>query len=686
MDARELYAKALQAANAGDSQTARKLIVRSVEADPGFLEGWWALANIIDDDQQKRYCLDQVLKIDPNHEKARELVSKLAQSPVSAEQSAASFQSIQSEHKPIQHRSYHPPEASPSPEQEVQASTKTPKPSRNFWIGVIAALSVLVVGVALTYLIFAGVINNPFIRSSTEYSDIVPPTLPAAWTATPTETLKPLIESTAEILQGTSVSLLQPQYSDEVENALQLMQRGDLEGALEAWDKILLKDPDDHFSLAMRAHTLLRLIQNETSLSNYINTSLQAIADADKAIALYPNMNGDYYTARAYAFENLSLALGIRTDQDRYLNIALENLLIGNALPHTDPTGYYDPSLFLLRLGKCSEALEQILGLIAARGENAAPVPLLHYRRAIAHFCLGEYEPGLEHINIAIELLPICNYRFIRVLIHYHSGNVEQALSETNLILDDCPTLAGTRYYLRALIHTERGDYEKAYEDLFLGSLNTWQQAGLKAYVEGLLALQEGNREQAIESLKLAEQTMGRSHGPFVERIQADLAALGVSPVVITPNPNPPSTPIPSLPEDHPTPPPETFVKYTTGTGSFTLEPGETRYFHFFAPLGFEYDHVSTLKAHLIGGDEGFPSNIELLIHNPALAYWQSVELVWGSNGFRSEGDYVNTSGDINIRLRNPSDESVELDDFGISISVVTSMGSTARYSYQDEG
>ena len=464
------------------------------------------------------------------------------------------------------------------------------------------------------------------------------------------------------------------------------MHKDQLEAALRSWDEILLEDPQDHFSLAMRAHTRLRLLLGETNLVYYINSSQEVIADADKAIALNPNQDGDYYIARAFGFENLSVVPGARIDRDRFIDLALENMLIGIALPHTDPTEYYSPPLFLLRLGRCDEALEQVLELIAARGEDAAPVPVLHSLLANAHFCKGEYKQALEQIAIAIDVYPNCRYYFTRALIYYHSGNLDQALNEINFTIDSCPSFIGTRYYLRALIHTERGDDDQAYQDLFSGSLNTWEQGGLKAYVEGLLALKEGNRAQAIESMKVAEQTMDRSHGPFIERIQADLRALGISPDASAPNPNLPATPMSPLPASHPTPPPETYVNYTTGTGPFTLEPAEVRYFHFFAPRGFEYDFVSNLEVHLIGGNEGFPTDIKNLIHNPAMAYWQPIDLVWGSNGIRSEEDYVNTSGDINIRILNDGFEPIEVENFGISISVVTPSGSSTRYSYLDEG
>jgi len=686
MDAKEFYAKGVQAARAGDRQVARDLIARAVKADPGLVQGWWALAHLVDDQQKKIFCLRQVLKIDPAHEKARALVNKLEQKPRSAPQQVVPDQLVQPRRESIAQRSYAPQDVPTPSEQQAQPSLDpSKKPSRRLWIGVISALSLLFVGVALTFLIVAGVINNPFTRSEADYSNVVLPTLPAAWTTTPTETPEPVSDSTPEVQQGTPLPVEQPEYSDEVENALDLMHKDRLDAALDAWNAILIEDPQDHFSLAMRAHTRLRLVRGETSLTKNVNFSLEAIADADKAIEIHPNMDGDYYLARAYGFENLSRATENRVDQDRLVNLALENMLIGITLPHTDPTGYYGPPNFLLRLGRCDEALEQGLELLAARGEDAAPVPVLHYNRANAHFCRGEYDEAIEQIDLAIDVLPSCSYRFIRALILYHSGDVEGALNEINYTIDVCPSFSGTRYYLRALIHYERGNYSQASQDLLLGSFNTWARGGLKAYVEALLALENGDRALAIESMKYAEQTMDRTHGPFIERIQADLAALGVSPDMITPDPSPAATPIPALPEGHPTPPPETYVKYTTGTGPFRLEPGEIQYFHFFAPRGFEYERVSNLKAHLIGGNEGFPTDIELLLHNPSMAYWQSINLIWGANEIRSEGDYVNTSGDINIRLWNAGVEPVVMENFGITIKVVTSGGSNVQYSYLDK-
>jgi tetratricopeptide (TPR) repeat protein len=662
------------------------LIARAVKADPELIQGWWALAHLLDDEKQQIYCLKQVLRLDPTHQKARATLDALIGEPEKPPSVSKPTSQIGPERRsPAREVPISPGSAAQNDEQTTHSAVQS-RSSKGIWIGAIAAISLVLVGVALAFLVVAGVLRNPFSRTQQDLTSIVLPTMPPAWTATPAPTPLPWTATPEGDQLGTPMAVQQQEYPAEVEAALTRMHEDQLDAAFQAWNEILAEDPDDHFSLAMRAHTRLRLLRGESSLSKFVNESLEAIADADQAIKLQPNQNGDYYLARAYGFENLSQVPGSRIDQDRYLELALENMLIGIALPHTNPTAYYGPPLFLLRLGRCDETLEQNAALLAARGEDAAPVPVLHEHRANALMCAGEYAEALEQIAIAIDVLPSCSYYFNRALMYYHSGAVDQALDEIDFTIERCPSFSGTRYYLRALIHAERGEEEQAVQDLLLGSFNTWEQAGLKAYVEGLLALDAGNSTQAIDSFKLAEQTMDRSHGPFVERIQAELISLGVTPVVLTPNPNPPSTPIPPLPEGHPTPAPETYVKYTTGAGEMRLAPGALHYFHFFAPQGFDKERVSNLKANLIGGNEGFPTELELLVHNPAMDYWHPFELVWGSNEIWAAGDYVNTSGDINIRIRNKSDEAIEFENFGITITVVTSGGTSVSYSYLDEG
>jgi tetratricopeptide (TPR) repeat protein len=494
-----------------------------------------------------------------------------------------------------------------------------------------------------------------------------------------------LMESSDKPGEAT-LSAYDAHHPDGVDSALALMHKGAYGQALAAWDEILAEDPQNHFALGQRAMTRLAIARDENLLDRYIELNMEALRDTDEAIRLHPSGDGDYYLARSNVFENLSRVPGNRVDQDRLIEISLDNLYLGLELPHTNPTAYYGPPNLLLRLGRCEEVVERIESIFERRGDDAAVVPVLHYLLANAHFCNDDVDLALAQIDTALSVLHSCSYHFRKVIMLYDSGKVENALGQLNQNLAACPNFYGYRYYFRALLLYELGINDMAIGDLQVGSSNTWGQSGLKAYVEGLLALDRGDREQAIQSMRLAERTIDRSFGPhFIERIQADLSALGAEPEHVEPNNTPPATPLPTLPTGHPTPAPEIFVRYTTGTGLVEIKPGEVLYFHFTAPRGFSYEQVDNLRAHFIGAVEGLGTNLELQIHHPASSYWDRIEPVWGGNPIDSAAEYVNTSGDINIRLRNVGTEIVELKDFGISISVVNEDGMLVSYSYLDE-
>ena len=55
----------MEFARKGDLKRARELIAKAVKADPSMKQGWWALANLLDDKDRQLHCLKQVLKLDP---------------------------------------------------------------------------------------------------------------------------------------------------------------------------------------------------------------------------------------------------------------------------------------------------------------------------------------------------------------------------------------------------------------------------------------------------------------------------------------------------------------------------------------------------------------------------------------------------------------------------------------------
>lgn len=66
------------ALNAGDRQTARKLLYQAAKEDPNNESAWQLLYNVCDNDTERVHCLQQVLRINPINHKAHQLLATLA--------------------------------------------------------------------------------------------------------------------------------------------------------------------------------------------------------------------------------------------------------------------------------------------------------------------------------------------------------------------------------------------------------------------------------------------------------------------------------------------------------------------------------------------------------------------------------------------------------------------------------
>ena len=667
--ARELLSQGISAAKSGDKDRARQLFAKAVQVDPNLTQAWWGLANVLDDDDQRRSCLRRVLALDPGHQQAKHILeAPPARTPLASDQ-APTTHSRTSPHTPQAH--------------ESAASTRRPVKPKTVGLssGMIVGL-VLLGGVACVatagVLAFSGVLDGLIGSQPTGLSvNPAPATLPPAWTPTPTFTPLPTASERAPAVVADAADAQQREV-------LELMDDQQFAEALPLLDEIIQREPGNPWAYYQRALSLLNLAQGNPSLSAYLDYSRKAIADSDQAIRLAGEPIGDYYSARSWGFENLSLVAENRVDQDRLAEVALENLRIAVALPHNDPYRERGIPMLLVQLGRCDEAQVEVDRLLQERGQDLAPSATLSYVQGITLLCLGEYQQALQRLNTAISIYPLCTYHYLVAAARYHKGDTDAALDKLNFIIGECPAFAGFRYYLRALIYHERGRDEDAVEDLLVGSLNTWSQAGLKAYVEGLMALDQGQRQRGVDLLKLAEMTIDRSHGPFVERIRRELVELGESPYAPTPDASPEATPIPALPEGHPRPPPVRRLKHTEASGEIDLAPGEEIHLHFLPPTGFAYSEVRVLRVHLQGeGSLGSPG-LRLQVFVPTEKRWEEFDMMWDANSISPPDLFVALSGDVYMRLHNDGQEIVYLENVGVELIVQTVGGSVVKYSFLD--
>ncbi len=74
---KELLRQGVEAARAGDRATARGFFEQVTEQDENNERGWFWLATVVDTDEERRICLTNVLRINPDNEKARQALEKL---------------------------------------------------------------------------------------------------------------------------------------------------------------------------------------------------------------------------------------------------------------------------------------------------------------------------------------------------------------------------------------------------------------------------------------------------------------------------------------------------------------------------------------------------------------------------------------------------------------------------------
>ena len=73
----DLLKAGMAALRRGDRRTARRILGDLVREDPDNVAAWWFLAAALDDTEQKVHCLEQVIRLRPDHEEAHQMLHTL---------------------------------------------------------------------------------------------------------------------------------------------------------------------------------------------------------------------------------------------------------------------------------------------------------------------------------------------------------------------------------------------------------------------------------------------------------------------------------------------------------------------------------------------------------------------------------------------------------------------------------
>ena len=74
---------AIAAVHSGDKETAQRLLAQVIRDDPQNATAWLWMSSVTDSDEHRRYCLEQVLTINPHNETAQHGLEALSQMQVS---------------------------------------------------------------------------------------------------------------------------------------------------------------------------------------------------------------------------------------------------------------------------------------------------------------------------------------------------------------------------------------------------------------------------------------------------------------------------------------------------------------------------------------------------------------------------------------------------------------------------
>jgi ferric-dicitrate binding protein FerR (iron transport regulator) len=74
-----LFKAGQEAARAGDNATAHELFRQAIEVDPYHEQIWLWLASVVETDEDRRVCFENVLELNPTNPTARRQLQKLEQ-------------------------------------------------------------------------------------------------------------------------------------------------------------------------------------------------------------------------------------------------------------------------------------------------------------------------------------------------------------------------------------------------------------------------------------------------------------------------------------------------------------------------------------------------------------------------------------------------------------------------------
>lgn len=467
-----LLLEAQTAIGSHDKKKAREILRRLIKADPRNTEYWVWLSVSVDTPREIIYCLQEVLKLDPENRIARKgliFYGVIKPDPVSGDDLLAARRDWQKEY--IRKLTPPPPEKKP-------AGQKRPA-STFIWIG---AAILLVISVAL-------IITNPWsiFRRNTQTVDLNRPTPKPSATYLPTKTPFGYVELPTATIEGpsplwmlleatytpTPLYVKTPHSTEAYMLAMRAYEQGDLETFRKYMDQAIAADPDNPDFYYYLAEADKQENKNNQALANYekalnidpefapaylgralmkqiLTPSSNYINDIQRAIEFDPRYSEAYLERARYY---------IRTHQIIEATADLEMAIRIN--PQT-PVAYTLLSEIYLSTDQPQEAL------VAAQTAYDMDITLLKTYLALgtANLAVGNSQESIEYLTTyeTYATLDARDYESLG-LAHWSAGDVEKTIENMSkaIKLDERNF---TPYLIRGLAYMVMDNKNAASDDL----------------------------------------------------------------------------------------------------------------------------------------------------------------------------------------------------------------------------
>jgi tetratricopeptide (TPR) repeat protein len=465
-----LYQEAYLAFQEGKNQTARDILTRLLKSEPNNSEYWLLLSGVVESKKERLFCLQQVLRLDPQNSTARQGMVMLGQIPPQQDLMI-----------PMTQQRYSWKAPSLLPLKPAQAKQKA-RPLR-----VILQISIAVILMTIGGMIYLRIQEKQ--STVEEERRIPPPQAEPSVTLLPSSTLRYVSPTVASSEMPSLSSLLQYTYtptplyvqtphprSEAYRVAMNKMASQNYEEAIIYFQQVAANEPDspDVYFYIGEAY---RLNGDRSNARKAYQTSLEISDSFAPAYYGLGMLNVEASTPNYDAAKD-DFARALEID----LNYTEARLALAEiALQEND-----------------TQTVFEILNPVQGTTQASATV---HYLLGNAYFLEGDLETAQEELELAyqedITILPV--YRLLaEVYIQQSSYAKAISMLETYTVYvpDDGDALAwlGEAYF-------KTGENDKALEIVDL-ALQTVRNNATLFYTRGLIYADEGKIELAIEDFK----------------------------------------------------------------------------------------------------------------------------------------------------------------------------------------